>query len=59
MILSCPGHPFITASADRFTLVKYVIIIIVLLGQTNDDKTITLSKDSDIDAGIWKSDIDL
>ena len=52
MILSCPGHPFITASADRFTLVKYVIIIIVLLGQTNDYKTITLSEDSDIDAGI-------
>ena len=28
---SCPGHPFITASADRFTQVKYVITIIVTL----------------------------
>ena len=24
------GHPFMTASADGFTLVKYVIIIIII-----------------------------
>ena len=28
---SCPGHPFITASADGFTQVKYVITIIITL----------------------------
>ena len=28
---TCPGHPLITAFADRFTLVKYVIIIIIII----------------------------
>ena len=28
---SCPGHPFIIASADGFTQVKYVITIIITL----------------------------
>ena len=28
---SCPGHPFIAASADGFTLVKYVVVMIIII----------------------------
>ena len=29
-VFSCPGHPWITAFVDSFTLVKYVYIIIII-----------------------------
>ena len=33
-IFSCPEHPFITALADWFTLVKFIIIIIIITSDT-------------------------
>ena len=45
---SCPGHPFITTSADGF---KYVIIIIINLGLSNEH---ACNSKLDLSSTMWK-----